>query len=110
MSLLAERARMLREWREWIQGVVEAIKQLYPDAEIYVIGSIAEGNYTASSDLDLLVATSKPPQTPREEAETKTRIEELANLPVHHPLEIHFVYKERKETWLKHSKNAIRLA
>jgi predicted nucleotidyltransferase len=110
VSLLAERARMLREWRKWILKVVDAIRQLYPDAEVYVVGSVAEGNYTAASDLDLLIATSNPPRTPREEAEAKTRIEELANLPIHHPLEIHFTDRREKEKWLRRSRKTIRLA
>ncbi|BEP16703.1 hypothetical protein PYJP_00550 [Pyrofollis japonicus] len=66
-------------------------------AEVYVIGSVAEDNYIAASDLDLLIVTNSPPQTPREEAEAKTRIEELANLPIHHPLEIHFAGRIEKE-------------
>jgi predicted nucleotidyltransferase len=110
VSLLVERARMLREWRKWIPRVIDAIKQLYPDAEVYVIGSVAEDNYIAASDLDLLIVTNSPPQTPREEAEAKTRIEELANLLIHHPLEIHFAGRVEKEKWLKSSRKAIRLA
>jgi predicted nucleotidyltransferase len=110
VSLLAERARMLREWRKWIPRVVDVIKQLYPDAEIYIVGSVAEDNYIATSDLDLLIVTNNPPRTPREEAEAKTKIEELANLPIHHPLEIHFTDRREKEKWLKRSRKTIRLA
>ncbi len=110
MSLIVERARMLREWRKWVPRVVEAIKQLYPDAEIYVIGSVAEGTYTGASDLDLLVVTKNPPRTPREEAEAKTRIEDLASLPIYHPLEIHFASQEEKQKWLKWSRKTIKLA
>lgn len=54
------RAEMARRWREWVPRVVRAIKKLYPDAEVYLIGSVAEGLYTGASDVDLLVATSNP--------------------------------------------------
>ncbi len=110
MGAVVERARMLREWRRWIGRVVEAVKTLYPDAEVYVIGSVAEGTYTGASDLDLLVVTDAAPRTPKEEAEAKVRIEELAGLPFYHPLEIHFATRRERERWLARSRKYIRLA
>jgi len=37
--------------------VKEIIKRIDPDAKICVFGSVVKGNYTASSDIDILIVT-----------------------------------------------------
>ncbi len=101
---------MVREWRSWINKVVEVVKELFPDAEVYLIGSVAEGRAVGASDVDLLVVSSRVPTRPREIAEVKVIIEEKAGLPPYSPLEIHFALPEEKERYLAWSKHHIRLA
>lgn len=110
MNCIVHRAKMLREWRSWIENVVKAIKDLLPDAEIYVIGSVAEGRAIATSDLDLLVVSARAPKRPREIAELRVLIEEKAGLPPYNPLEIHFASPEDKERYFRKSRQFIRLA
>lgn len=109
-DVIALRARMLRSWREWIGRVVGAVKELLPDAEVYVIGSVAEGSAVGSSDLDLLVVSRAAPSRPREVAELKALIEEKAGLPLYHPLELHLVRPEEAERYLRRCRRPIKLA
>jgi len=63
-KILAERARMVREWRRWVPRVVRAVKELWPEAEVYLVGSTARGESIGSSDVDLLVVLESPPPLP----------------------------------------------
>lgn len=107
---LAERARMVREWRSWVPRVVKVIKDLWPDAEIYVIGSVARGEAIGSSDVDLLVVLENPPKTARDRAMARVLVEERAELPEYNPLNIHFISQEEKSVWLGRAKQYIRIA
>jgi len=109
-SIMKLRAEMLRSWRSWIGGVARAVKKLLPDAEIYIIGSIAEGKATAASDLDLLIVSNSIPRSSRKLAELKVAIEDEAKLPVHHPVEFHFTTPEEAQQYLKRSRALIKLS
>ncbi len=106
---MIERSRMIREWRTWVDKLASATKRLLPDAEVYVIGSIARGEAIASSDIDVLIITSKAPEKPRDIALLKTRIEEEAGLPPHHPIEMHIVNPRKGEEYLRKTRTYIRI-
>lgn len=107
---MIERSRMIREWKTWVDKLASATKRLLPDAEVYVIGSIARGEAIASSDVDVLIITSKAPEKPRDIAELKTRIEEEAGLPLHHPIEMHIVNPREGEEYLRKTRTYIRIS
>lgn len=109
MDVVILRAEMLRNWKAWISKVVNVIKELLPDAEIYVIGSVAEGNAIGLSDLDLLVVSNNIPLKPKETAQLKALIEEKAKLPLYHPLEIHLAKPKESKKYLKRSRKFIKL-
>jgi len=104
------RAKMLFKWRSWIDKVVQAVKKLLPDAEVYIIGSIARGEAIASSDLDLLIVSMKIPKKALERGKLIATIEEEAKLPLYHPVEFHFITPEEKNKYLKRSIKYIKLA
>ncbi len=110
MDTLILRAKMLRKWRKWIPKVVETIKQLLPDAEIYIIGSIAREEAIAASDLDLLVISQKIPEKPLERAKLVATIEERAKLPLYHPVEFHLIKPKDKQAYLKRNPEHIKLS
>ncbi len=81
------------KWRDAARIVAGVAKRLYPGSEVYVIGSVAEGTFTATSDLDILVVLPHDP-SPRERLEAKTRILLQAfdeGLPIHYPVDLHVV-------------------
>ena len=103
------RAKMLKDWRNWIKNVIEVIKKYLPDAEIYVIGSVVEDRYTGASDLDLLVISEKIPEKLSEIVILKIIIENEAKLPVYHPIEFHFVKPEIGKLYLQRCKKYVKL-
>ena len=109
MDVLFERAKMLNEWRLWINEVAEAVRRIVPDAEVYVIGSVARGDAVASSDLDLLIISDGIPESVRERAELIARIEEEAKLPLHHPIEFHLIPTKERSNYLREGSARIRL-
>jgi len=100
---LRERARLIETWDKWIPRLVEAIRHEIRDAEVYLVGSVARGEYHKAHDLDVLVVTKSPPSR-EEEAEVSGRIAGKAGLPGHHPVHLHFAEPRLREHWLKHSR------
>ena len=47
----------LRNYLEVAERVKDLVRSIDPDARVYVFGSVVRGDYTASSDIDLLVVT-----------------------------------------------------
>ena len=93
-SFVREQARLRREWRPLAEAVAEAAEKLLGECEVYVFGSVAEGRQTAASDVDVLIIAEKLPQKPSERRTLKIRIEDEANLPEYHPVQIHLITKE----------------
>ncbi len=100
MDVLTLRANMVREWRRWVPKVANVVKSILPSAEIYVVGSVVREEAIGSSDVDMVIVLSRK-LSPREEAELKALIERKANLPLYHPLEIHFTTAEEAAKFLK---------
>jgi predicted nucleotidyltransferase len=89
IDVMIERARMVREWEIHVERIVKATKELMPDAEIYISGSVVKGEATGGSDVDILIKSNNLPKSSLERAGIKVRIEEMVGLPVYHPFEIH---------------------
>ena len=88
LEVMMERASLLRGWKQLVRKAVEAVKEVCPEARIYVTGSIARGEWIAASDIDLVVVLSHEPDM-REAARIIEHIWRKLGLPPTHPLEIH---------------------
>ncbi len=97
-ELLRERRRLLEDWERIAAEAAKAVKELYPEAEVYVTGSVVEGRAIASSDIDLVVALPHRP-TAREAARVIAYIWEKLSLPLAHPLEVHVVSRSDLERY-----------
>ena len=109
MDVVVEKAKMLMNWRNWIGNVVKIIKEILPDAEVYVIGSVARNEHIGSSDLDLLIVSEKITDKLSERGKLIAEIELRSNLPLHHPVEFHLVKPQDKDWYLRRSQKFIRL-
>ena len=107
MDSMAERARMIKEWRMWVSKIAEAVKELLPDAEVYVVGSVVRGDFIAASDVDVVVVSKSAPRKPIEIARLKATVEEKLNLPYYHPFEIHVLSLEEAKYFLEKSKGCV---
>ena len=98
-------------WREAARVVARVARRLYPDARVYPIGSVAEGTFTATSDLDILMVLPRDP-APRERLEAKKRIMLAAfdeGLPLHYPIDLHIVGPRGFERYKRYARRMIPL-
>ena len=103
-DILYERAEMVRRWRGYVERIAEAACRVFPDASVYVFGSVARGEAVGGSDVDILIISSSVPGRARQRTEKKIKIEELAKLPSYHPFEIHLATEEEAKLYFKHIK------
>ena len=107
MDTALRRVKMLLEWRTWVQRIAGVAKELLPDAQVYVIGSIIRGDYVGGSDVDILIISREIPGKAIERAEIKAVIEERLNLPLYHPFEIHLLTPREAEPYLRRARQHI---
>ncbi len=101
--------KLLREWRIWVEKIAIAVKKRLPDAEIYVIGSVAEDALTGGSDIDILIVSENIPRTNFERSDPKTEVVEEVGLPLAHPFEIHLASWREFEFYKKFAKKMIKI-
>ncbi|MEM4700068.1 MAG: nucleotidyltransferase domain-containing protein [Candidatus Nezhaarchaeales archaeon] len=95
MKLARHRAEVFRSLERYLKVVVEAVRELDEGAEVYLFGSVVEGTYTLSSDIDVLVVTDQPPE------------EVLAKLwerGIKDPFEVHVVKREVLDLYKRRSR------
>ncbi len=100
MALSLSRFKIIRKWKELLPCIKESVLKVFPDAELYIIGSVARGNYDSSSDFDLLVVI-------KEDLDRGKRIDALVKIfenfekcgEPRFPLEIHFVKKGEEKKY-----------
>lgn len=92
---------MVRNWREVVGRVRDAVLEMFPEARVYVFGSVIEGRVTASSDIDVLIVIPGLVGGVREKAEIQAKIEDKAGLSEVNPVEFHIVTPEEAEWYFK---------
>ena len=100
LEVLSERRMLLRDWKSLAEQAALIVKKRYPQARVYVAGSIVRGEMTAASDIDLVVVLDHEPDM-KESAHIISLIWEELNLPPTHPLEIHVVGPRGKRLFEK---------
>ncbi|MEM2698939.1 MAG: nucleotidyltransferase domain-containing protein [Ignisphaera sp.] len=85
VELARYRAEVFRNLKHYLKIIVETVKELDRGAEVYLFGSIVEGGYTLSSDIDVLVVTGQPPERV---------LVKLWERGIEDPFEIHVVERE----------------
>jgi len=101
----------LRKWREYAEKVSKAVRDLIPNAKVYVIGGVAEGRTTIYSDIDILIVIKNTDSTTRRKLliDILERAIDTYDLPWDAPIELHIVSEERAKEYLKQSKNSIKI-
>ncbi|MGC9149436.1 MAG: nucleotidyltransferase domain-containing protein [Sulfolobales archaeon] len=102
-----KRLRLISRWKEIVAKAAEAIKKVYPDAEVYLFGGAAEGRLTVASDIDIAVVFEDPPENRGDVLAKIWEVLEEEGVPPYYPLEVHILSREEFEK-LKGSK--VRLA
>ena len=89
---------MIKNHKEYLKNINKNIKLVLKEAQIYLFGSILEGNLVAASDIDILVIADIPKKH-LIRAEIVANIEEKSGLPLSHPFEFHLLTQEEFDTW-----------
>jgi predicted nucleotidyltransferase len=89
---------MIKNHKEFLKKIIKSINFVLHDAQIYLFGSIIEGNLVAASDIDILIIADIPKKHLKR-AEIIANIEEKANLPLSHPFEFHLITQEELDVW-----------
>lgn len=105
-SWVKDRFMHLSRWREYAEKIAKSAKELYPQAEVYVFGGVAEDRITVLSDIDILVIL--PGKSVQELRELRTRIflnaVDKYGLPFDSPVELHVVNEERAKIYFRLAK------
>lgn len=77
--------------------IAKEIKRLaqsyWPEARVYVFGSIARGKYTAGSDIDVLVVVENY------DTEEKYKFKARVAMTIDIPIQLHVATKKEFEEW-----------
>jgi len=96
---------------ENIGRVVEVIRAVLDERferyEVYLFGSVAEGDYTMASDIDILVVSDDTPRRVSERSEILARIYGALGLDV--PVEVHLVDRGGFEWYKRFMRKYVRL-
>jgi len=90
---LSRELRVLGRYMEVASEVKKVVLEVDPEAEVYVFGSVVRGDYTAASDIDILVVTEKVDR----KYEIMTRVYQRIDAPV----ELHVVTRRLYAEWYR---------
>jgi len=93
-----KRREILKNFREYLPKIKSAVKDVIGDVEIYVFGSILEGEFVGGSDVDIMIVADV--ESNRKRAEVLAEIEERIGLPLSHPFEFHLLTKDEFDKWI----------
>ena len=100
-----ERAKILRDWRRYVDGIASSAKKILgDDAKVYVFGSAVRGELTAISDIDILIVSKRVPRSFMERVKLKLKIMDSSSLPDHSPFELHLVNEREAKLYFHHIK------
>ncbi|MFP3163964.1 MAG: nucleotidyltransferase domain-containing protein [Acidianus hospitalis] len=92
--------------------MARAVHDIEPNAEVYVIGGVAENRITVLSDIDILIVIKrKLSGKERKELSKKvlTRAMDFYDLPFDAPVELHIEDEENAKRFFSISKKVIKI-
>ncbi|MEM0049338.1 MAG: nucleotidyltransferase domain-containing protein [Candidatus Bathyarchaeia archaeon] len=98
-----ERFKSLLRWRDQLPELLEAVRSVLPDAEVYIFGSALRNRLTANSDVDVLVVSDRALGSQRHKL--VIAIEERLSTPF--IFEIHLTTKEKLAWYKRQAKELI---
>lgn len=88
--------KSLESHREIAEKVKQIVLSKWPNAELYIFGSTVKGNYTATSDIDILIVLDDRPSG-GEEYMVKAEV----YAQIYAPIELHVASRSGFEKWYK---------
>lgn len=98
IDMVREESRYRRDPQKLARAVKRVAEHILGEVRVYLFGSVAEGKDTPSSDIDIMVISSRVPENVKERAGVVARI--LMEIGLDAPVEIHLLRPE-EEVWYK---------
>ena len=98
LDLMIKTKEMIKNHKKYLKTINKNIKLVLTESQIYLFGSIIEGNLVAASDIDILII-AEVPKSHLKRAEIIANIEEKSGLPLSHPFEFHLLTQEEFDSW-----------
>ena len=98
LGIMIKTKEMIKNYKQYLRVINKNIKLVIEDSQIYLFGSILEGNLVAASDINILIIADIP-KSHLKRAEIIANIEEKSGLPLSHPFEFHLLTQEEFDTW-----------
>ena len=89
------RAEIFRNLPKYLRVILNTVRSIDENAEVYLFGSVAEGRYVLSSDIDILVVTGRSP------GEVLAALWEKG---IKEPFEIHVINKDVLKIYARKAK------
>jgi predicted nucleotidyltransferase len=89
---------MIKNHKKYLKTINKNIKLVLKESQVYLFGSIIEGNLVAASDIDILIIADVPKKHLKR-ADIIAKIEEKSGLPLSHPFEFQLLTQEEFDTW-----------
>jgi predicted nucleotidyltransferase len=91
---------VLENWRLYVERLCGKARELLGEVTIVAFGSVVRGDWSADSDIDVLVISPSAPEDPWERARVALALREAAGeaAPL---LELHIVKPEQYAGWYK---------
>ncbi|MEN2975315.1 MAG: nucleotidyltransferase domain-containing protein [Candidatus Caldarchaeales archaeon] len=90
-----KRLEQLKNYKRVAREVKEIIQKFLGEVDVYVFGSVVEGEVTASSDIDILVIADNA------NLEVIYKLKTTINSSIDAPVELHIVSSNDFENWYK---------
>jgi len=100
LDLMIKTKEMIKNHKEYLKIIYKNIKLVLKESQIYLFGSILEGNLVAASDIDILIIADIP-KNHLKRAEIVADIEEKSGLPLSHPFEFHLLTQKEFDKWIE---------
>ncbi len=94
----ARRRRVLENWRAYVEAICREVRRYLEDARVLVFGSVARGDWSIDSDVDVLVISEAVPEDPLERARISVAVKEALDDPAA-PIELHLATPRQYVEW-----------
>jgi predicted nucleotidyltransferase len=102
----------LRRWREYAEKIAKATRDIEANADVYVIGGVAEDRITVLSDIDIPVVVKRNVEG-KEKRELKKNIliraMDFYDLPFDAPVELHVEDERVSKRYFELSRKIIKI-
>ena len=89
--------KYFKDWQRYGLEIKKYAQEILKDAKVYIFGSIIDGTYNPSSDIDVLIVSKSLPKDEEKRREIKIKIK--SKIDPFSPFQLHLATPEEFENW-----------